>query len=98
MPPIGTTKAVSAGEINFVALPLVALLALVGAPLAFRRAGFLWAKVVFGSLTVMFAALGSAGIIISVQNKTGLSALPLAWLVLPALIFALYRISRIKAE
>lgn len=59
---------------------------------------FLWGKVVFGSLTVVFAALGSAGIIISVQHKTGLSALPLAWLVLPALIFALYRISRIKAE
>lgn len=86
-----------AGEFNFIALPVTAVLALVGAPLAFRRAAFPWGKVVFGSLTVLFAALGVVGIVISVQHKTGLSDWPLAWLALPALAVALYRIARFKA-
>lgn len=85
------------GEINFLALPVVVGLALFGAPLAFRRAGFQWAKIALGTVTVLFAALGVVGVIISIQHKTGLDEIPLAWLVVPALGFALYRISRIKA-
>ena len=87
-----------AGEINFLALPAAAALALIGAPLVFRRAGFAWGKVAFGSLTVLFAALGVVGIVISVQYKTGLSDLPLAWLAVPALGYALSRIARFKAH
>lgn len=88
----------NAADINFLALPAVAALALVGTPLALRRAGFLWAKVVFGSLTALFAALAVCGIVLSVQQKTGLSDLPVAWLVVPALGFALYKVARITVE
>jgi len=88
----------NAGEINFLALPVVAVLTLVAAPVALRRAGFLWAKVVFGSLTALFSALAVCGIVLAVQQKTGLSDLPIAWLVVPALGFALYRVSRLKVE
>ncbi|MBR9971153.1 hypothetical protein [Magnetospirillum sulfuroxidans] len=85
------------GEFNFLALPVVVLLSLFGAPLAFRRAGFQWAKIVFGTVAVLFSALGMVGVIVSIQNKAGLGEIPLAWLVVPALGFALYRLSQIKA-
>ncbi|MGE4278161.1 MAG: hypothetical protein AB7G62_01150 [Magnetospirillum sp.] len=88
----------NAAEINFMALPVVVVLALVGGPLALRRAGFLWAKVVFGSLTFLFAALAICGIVLSVQQKVGLSDLPIAWLVVPVLGVALYRVSCLKVE
>ncbi|MBI2241753.1 MAG: hypothetical protein HYU59_13250 [Magnetospirillum gryphiswaldense] len=88
----------NAAEINFLAFPVVAVLALAGAPFALRKAGFLWAKVVFGTLTALFAGLAVCGVVLSVQHKTGLSDLPIAWLVVPALGFALYRVSRLKAE
>ena len=86
----------NAGEINFLALPVCALLALVGAPTALRRAGFPWAKTVFGALAILFATLGVVGVIISVQHRTGLSEIPLAWLGVPALGYALYRVSLVK--
>lgn len=87
-----------AGEINFLALPAVAVLALAGSPVAFRRAGFLWAKVVFGTLTVLFAALAVTGIIISIQHKTGLSDLPLAWLAVPGLAVVLVRVAGLRGR
>lgn len=84
-------------EINFLAVPAAILLALAGAPPALRRAGFGWAKVVFGTLTVTVAALGVAGVVTAIQHKTGLSALPLAWLVPSALAGVLYRLSSLPA-
>lgn len=85
------------GEFNFLALPVAVVLAVLGAPLAFHRAGFAWAKTIFGTLTVLFATLGTGAVILALQQRTGSSEWLLAWTVLPALGYALYRISGSKA-
>lgn len=67
--------------VNFISLPLVALMSLVGGPLMLRRAGYPAGKTVFGTLTALMVLLGVWGMISAIQAKTGLQALPLGWLV-----------------
>jgi hypothetical protein len=84
-------------SINFLAAPAAFLLGLAGGPLAFRTAGFGWAKTVFGALTMAVAGLAVAGIVVSIQRKAGMAELPLAWLS-PALVAAAcWRISKVRA-
>ncbi|HLO77178.1 MAG TPA: hypothetical protein VK196_12055 [Magnetospirillum sp.] len=71
-------------ELNFISLPVVAVLSLVGGPLLLRRAGYPAGKTVFGTLTAMAVLLGIWGVVSAIQNRLGLVALPLGWLV-PAL-------------
>jgi len=66
---------------NFASLGVTLVLALVGAPILFKRAGYPNGKTVFGTLTVLVALLGVWGVISAIQRKTGLEALPLGWLV-----------------
>lgn len=75
-------------EFNFISLPVAALLGLVGAPLLLFRAGYPAGKTVFGTLTALVALLGAWGIISAVQNRLGLHALPLGWLVPAVAVFA----------
>lgn len=79
-------------EINFLALPAALLLALIGAPLAFRRAAYPVGKTVFGTLAAATAGVAVAGIVTAVQRKTGTESLPLAWLAPAALGVLLWRL------
>jgi hypothetical protein len=83
-----------AEEINFIALPVAILMALVGGPLALRKAGFPLGKIVFGTLAVTVAALAVAGVITSIQRKTATEMLPLAWLVPATIGFVLWRLKQ----
>ena len=75
-------------DFNFLSLPVVALLSLVGGPLLLRRAGYPAGKIVFGTLTGAMVLLGTWGMISAVQHKAGLAAWPLGWLVPIAAIAA----------
>lgn len=77
--------------VNFVSLPLVVVLSLVGGPLLLRRAGYPAGKTVFGTLTGLMVLLGAWGVISTVQSKAGLPALPLGWLVPLAAAFVAWR-------
>lgn len=79
-------------EINFLAVPAAMLLALVGAPVAFRRAAYPWGKTVFGTVAIFGAALAVAGVVTAIQRKTGTEMLPLAWLVPAAIAYLLWRL------
>lgn len=81
-----------AEEINFMAVPAALLLALIASPIVFRRAAYPMGKTVFGTMAIAIAALGIAGIITVVQRKTGLEALPLAWLAPAAVAVFLHRL------
>lgn len=81
-------------EINFLAVPAAFLLALMGGPVAFRRAGYPWGKTVFGTLAAAVTGLAVAGLVTSIQRKTGTEGLPFAWIVPVALAFALTRVPR----
>lgn len=76
---------------NFISLPLVAVLSLIGTPILLRRAGYPAGKTVFGTLTVMMVLLGAWGVVSAIQTRTGLTALPLGWLVPFAAAFAAWR-------
>ena len=78
-------------ELNFISLPLVLLLSLVGAPFLLRRAGYPAGKIVFGTLTGMMVLLAAWGMISAIQNRTGLQAVPLGWLVPLAALYAVWR-------
>jgi hypothetical protein len=84
-------------SVNFLAAPAAFLLGLAGGPLAFRKAGFGWAKTSFGTLTLAVAGLAVAGIVVSVQKKAGLPELPLAWLSPVLVVVAGWRISKAQA-
>lgn len=77
--------------VNFISLPLVALMSVVGAPLMLRRAGYPAGKTVFGTLTALMVLLGVWGMISTLQAKTGLQALPLGWLVPLGAAYAAWR-------
>lgn len=77
--------------LNFLSLPLAVLLSLIGAPILLRRAGYPAGKTVFGTLTAMMVLLGAWGIISTIQYRTGLTAVPLGWLVPLAAAFAAWR-------
>lgn len=77
--------------VNFISLPVTALLALVGGPVLLRRAGYPWGKTVLGSLTGLVVMLGSWGIISAVQHRAGIDAVPLGWLVPVAVTVAAWR-------
>ncbi|MGE5515349.1 MAG: hypothetical protein ACM31D_05955 [Bacteroidota bacterium] len=77
--------------LNFISLPLAVLLGLIGTPVLLRRAGYPIGKTVFGTLTTMMVLLGAWGIVSSIQNHTGLAAVPLGWLVPLAAVFAAWR-------
>ncbi|MCR6629822.1 MAG: hypothetical protein NVV74_07090 [Magnetospirillum sp.] len=79
-------------EVNFVSLPVVVALALVGGPLLLRRAGYPVGKTVFGTLTGLVALLGLWGILSTVQRKAGLDMVPLGWLVPVAAVAAAWRL------
>lgn len=77
--------------VNFISLPLTALLALVGGPLLLRRAGYPWGKTVFGTLTALVVLLGSWAVVSAVQHRAGIDAVPLGWLVPLAAAAAVWR-------
>jgi hypothetical protein len=85
-------------SINFLAIPTALLLALAGGPVALRRAGYLWSKTLFGSLTLAAAGLGVAGIISSIQAKAGIPELPLAWVAPVLVVIALVRLARLRVQ
>ena len=66
---------------NFASLGATILVALVGAPILFKRAGYPNGKTAFGTLTVLVVLLGIWGVLSSIQRKAGIEALPLGWLV-----------------
>lgn len=78
-------------ELNFISLPVAALLSLVGGPLLLRRAGYPLGKTVFGTLTVLVVVLGLWGVLSAVQNRLGLAVLPVGWLVPAAAVYAAWR-------
>ncbi len=77
---------------NFASLGVTLMLALVGAPILFRRAGYPAGKTVFGTLTALIILLGVWGVISAIQRKTGLEALPLGWLVPAAALVIGWRV------
>lgn len=77
--------------LNFISLPLAALMSLVGGPLLLRRAGYSAGKTVFGTLTGLMVLLGAWGVISAIQNRTGTQAVPLGWLVPIAASYAAWR-------
>ncbi|MBF0325085.1 hypothetical protein [Magnetospirillum moscoviense] len=84
-------------SINFLAAPAAFLLGLVCGSLAFRKAGFGWAKTLFGTLTLAVAGLAVAGIVVSIQKKAGVPELPLAWVSVVLAVVAAWRISKVQA-
>lgn len=84
----------NAETLNFLAVPATILLGLAGGAWVFRKAGFPLGKTVFGTLAATVAGLAGAGVITSVQARTGTQALPLAWLVPAAMAFILPRLPR----
>lgn len=84
-------------SINFLAAPTAFLLGLIGGAVAFRMAGFGWAKTVFGTLALAVAGLAVAGIVVSIQKKAGVPDLPLAWLSPILVAVAAWRISKAQA-
>lgn len=77
--------------LNFISLPLVALMSLVGGPLLLRRAGYPAGKMVFGTLTGLMVLLGAWGVISAIQDRTGTQGLPLGWLVPIVATYAVWR-------
>lgn len=78
--------------VNFISLPLAALMSLIGGPLLLRRAGYPAGKTVFGTLTGLVALLAAWGVLSAIQTKVGLTALPLGWLVPIAAAIAAWRL------
>ena len=78
-------------ELNFMSLPLVLLLSLVGGPFLLRRAGYPAGKMVFGTLTGLVVLLGAWGMISNIQHHADLQAVPLGWLVPLAALYAAWR-------
>lgn len=78
-------------ELNFISLPLVLLLSLVGAPFLLRRAGYPAGKTVFGTLTALVVLLGAWAMISNIQQHAGLQAVPLGWLVPLGALYAVWR-------
>lgn len=78
-------------ELNFMSLPLVLLLSLVGGPFLLRRAGYPAGKTVFGTLTALVVLLGAWGMISNIQQHADLQAVPLGWLVPLAALYAVWR-------
>ena len=78
-------------ELNFMSLPLVLLLSLVGGPILLRRAGYPAGKTVFGTLTALVVLLGAWGMISNIQQHADLQAVPLGWLVPLAALYAVWR-------
>ncbi|MBX9634266.1 MAG: hypothetical protein K2X44_04720 [Magnetospirillum sp.] len=81
-------------DFNFISLGVTVVLALVGAPVLFRRSGYPFGKTVFGSLTVLFVMLGLWGITATIRVKTGMEIVPLGWLVPLAALAAAWRLQR----
>lgn len=77
-------------ELNFMSLPLVLLLSLVGGPFLLRRAGYPAGKTVFGTLTALVVLLGAWGMISNIQQHADLQAVPLGWLVPLAALYAVW--------
>lgn len=67
-------------ELNFASLLTTVLLAVIGAPLLFHRAGYPPGKTALGSITAVVVLVGVWGIISSIQRKAGLDAVPLGWI------------------
>lgn len=80
--------------INFLAVPVAALLAALGGPWALRKAGYPAGKITFGTLALTVSAIGLSAIVTSIQRKTGTQALPLAWAVPAILVWVLPRMAR----
>lgn len=78
-------------ELNFVSLPVMLALSLIGGPFLLRRAGYPVGKTVFGTLTAMMVLLGAWGVISTIQHHAGLQAVPLGWLVPLAALYAVWR-------
>lgn len=78
-------------ELNFISLPLVLLLSLVGGPFLLRRAGYPAGKTVFGTLTALVVLLGAWAMISNIQQHADLQAVPLGWLVPLAALYAVWR-------
>lgn len=78
-------------ELNFMSLPLVLLLSLVGGPFLLRRAGYPAGKTVFGTLTALVVLLGAWAMISNIQQHADLQAVPLGWLVPLAALYAVWR-------
>ncbi|NFV82063.1 hypothetical protein [Magnetospirillum aberrantis] len=77
--------------VNGLSLPVVLLMGLVGAPVLLRRAGYPMGKTILGTLTGAMVLLGCWAILSSIQNRLGLTFLPLGWLVPLASGFAVWR-------
>lgn len=79
-------------ELNFLSLPAVAVLSLVGGPLLLHKAGYPAGKVVFGVLTGLGVLLAAWGVLSAIQHKAGLDALPLGWLIPVAAVVAAWKL------
>ncbi|CAA7620674.1 hypothetical protein [Magnetospirillum sp. UT-4] len=81
-------------EINFLALPVAFLLALVGTPVVLLKAGYPKGKTAFGTLALTAVALALFAIVLKVQTRADLTALPLAWLAPVAIAVALWQLKK----
>lgn len=81
-------------NLNGISLVVTVLLALLGAPVFLRRAGYPWLKTVFGSVTVLVVLLGVWAMMSTIQRKAGLEAVPLGWLVPLAAAGAAWRLQQ----
>lgn len=75
-------------QVNALSLPLLAVMSLVGIPLLLRRAGYPWGKTVLGTATGLVVLMGCWNVISMTQQRLGLAALPLGWLMPLAAVFA----------
>jgi hypothetical protein len=67
--------------LNLAAVVLSLSLVLLGGPILFWRAGYPWNKVIFGTVTILLVTLAMIAMLSTIQTKTGLTAIPLLWLV-----------------